>query len=280
MSRIRAHPLFNTVYRWTILLCATPVLLALITSFFSLPLTLGLLALDLLIFQSVFFVLYGSHRIKQEHNDLMHYRQIEARQQLSEWIKPRLPLPPMRGGAASPDLLLLLCRIMLQQQPQRIVECGAGVSTVILGYLAQQLGRGHVTTLEHNHEWFERVSRWIADHGLQDSVTLVHAPLVAQSETGTAFTWYAQPQVDALLAAAQPIDLLFVDGPPLYESSTDRYPALLRLGRAVAPDGVVVLDDTSRTGEQRLARDWQTKYGYSLEWIDNEKGAALLMGRQ
>lgn len=276
MSRVRNHPLLQTVYPRLIALCAIPALLALIALPFSLSWAVGWLIVDLLLIQTVALTLYGSHRIKGARESLMDYRQIEARLQLHDLIKPRLPLPGTREAASAPDLLLLLSQIMIQHRPQQIVECGAGVSTLVLGYLAQQQGRGHVTTLEHDPTWAARVTRWVADHGLQEVVTVVLAPIVQQAGPDGPVAWYSPAEVDQAVIQGPPIDLLFVDGPPLVPGGSGRYPVLARLGPVVAADGWIVLDDARRPGEIRLARDWAARFGRHLEWIDNDHGAAVL----
>ena len=62
------------------------------------------------------------------------YRQIEALVMLAKCLPLRHPLPPMRGSAISPDLALLLYELVHDHHPALVVECGSGVSSLVIGY--------------------------------------------------------------------------------------------------------------------------------------------------
>ena len=204
------------------------------------------------------------------------YRQLESFQQLFYFISPRLPLPPTRLGAASPDLLLLLCREVLLTKPRLIVECGAGVSTLVMGYLLEKNGQGQMVTLEHDPVWAERVARQVTEHQLEAYVKVVYAPLVEQSIAGKSYRWY-DAEVYQPYLAKDAIDLLFVDGPPDYSHPEARFPALPCLRHRFSPDCVIVMDDTERQEEANAARLWAKELDYQLDFfVHLEKGAAIL----
>jgi predicted O-methyltransferase YrrM len=278
--------LLHTKTGKALLLCA---LLAVVLAFvaalvawLNLALALMFIALSIIFIVGLLILLY--HRLVIQiglHLDAgnwITFQQNAALQQLLNIITPRFPLPPMRMGAASPDVLLLLSQIILTRQPQTILECGAGISTLIQGYLLQRLGRGKLYTLEHNPLWAERVTRWVTEHQLTDYVTIIYAPLADQIVDGRTLHWYDAKQVQSLLETLSPIDFLFVDGPP-GEVEDTRWPAVPVLHAALAPDAEIILDDTERPNERRAANDWAKQLDYDLEFIDNEKGAAWLQPR-
>jgi predicted O-methyltransferase YrrM len=207
------------------------------------------------------------------------FRQLEAFQQLFYFVSPRLPLPPTRLGAASPDLLLLLCKEILSTKPRFVVECGAGISTLVMGYLLEKNGQGQMVTLEHDPVWAERVARWVTEHQLDAHVQVVYAPIVEQSVAGKSYTWYDAATFKPLLATHE-VDMLFIDGPPDYVHPDSRFPALAFLRPRFSPCCVIVMDDTERQDEAKAARIWAEELDYHLDLLVHlEKGAGVLRPR-
>jgi hypothetical protein len=65
-----------------------------------------------------------------------------------------------------------------------ILECGSGLTTLLLGVIA----RNHVTTLEHQSEWREHVQQAAIEHSVP--VNVLTAPLVDYG----GFHWYSLPE--------------------------------------------------------------------------------------
>jgi hypothetical protein len=57
------------------------------------------------------------------------YNQLEAYIDLRSLIQPRAPMPPLRGWAASPDVLRFLMETMLRQRPKLIVMMNASAGS-------------------------------------------------------------------------------------------------------------------------------------------------------
>src|SRR5688500_16200441 len=70
------------------------------------------------------------------------YAQLEALTKLTFALQPRFPLPPLRGWAASPDIALTLYTVIHALKPAFVVECGGGVSSLVIGYALEREGRG------------------------------------------------------------------------------------------------------------------------------------------
>ncbi len=58
-----------------------------------------------------------------------------------------------------------------------IVECGSGVSTILIGRLLRDRGSGRLYSLEHDPGWVALGRSRIAAEGLADHVCIVEAPL-------------------------------------------------------------------------------------------------------
>jgi predicted O-methyltransferase YrrM len=204
------------------------------------------------------------------------YRQLEALFSVFFTINPRVPFPPLRGWASSPDVLQKLCEIVLSQKPTLVVEASSGVSTLVIAYCLRQLGRGRCVSLEHDAMYAGLSRELIARHGLTDVATIIHAPLTDVKIKGETWKWYDP----SCLQFGGQIDVLFVDGPPGNVQKLSRYPALPLLDAQLSPHAHIVLDDGVREDEQLIVARWLREHSdISAEYIELEKGAYLLRKR-
>jgi predicted O-methyltransferase YrrM len=180
-------------------------------------------------------------------------------------------LPATRGWAASPDFLREIEVHALQSRPNVIVECGSGVSTVILARCMQLNGAGHVYCLEHLPEFAEK-TRWdVRRHGLEDWASVLTAPLRQYELRGETILWYSTEK----LPQTQ-IDMLLVDGPPEETGKLARYPAALLFER-LSPGAAVFLDDADRVQERTIVQLWVQEFSdFRREHRSSETGCAIL----
>ncbi|MFD0775935.1 class I SAM-dependent methyltransferase, partial [Streptomonospora algeriensis] len=207
------------------------------------------------------------------------YEQQAAWIELREHLRPEAPfMPPLRGWAASPDVLRILVRAVERHRPELVVECGSGASSVWLGYALRRAGAGRLVALEHEERYAELSRHLVRDHGLEDVVEIRYAPLTdwtaPAEEDGAPRSrpWYDTAAVEDL----HDIGLVFVDGPPEATARLARYPAVPVLIPRCAPDAVIVLDDVSRPGEREIAKRWITEFPeLSAHDEPAEKGARV-----
>lgn len=178
------------------------------------------------------------------------------------------PYLPFSSGAMRASGLVHLCNLVVHRAPAQVVECGAGVSTMVLARLLAERGEGRLTALEHDPGWAERVAGLLAREGLTGVARVVLAPL----ESG----WYAAEGVAKLPAA---IDLLVVDGPPADrpELAEARRPALTALEPRLVDGACVILDDIGRAGEQRVLASWERETAWQFDRLEDE---AIAVGRR
>lgn len=184
------------------------------------------------------------------------YRQLEAVVDLRALIRPRAPMPPLRGWALSPDALRLIMHEVLARQPQLIVECGSGSSSVWLGYTTQQLGTGRIVSLEHDERYADMSRDLLQAHGLDDVVEVRHAPLVPWDGGTGPQPWYDLRAIQDL----EKIGLVLVDGPPGTLGEAARYPALPLLLPKCADGALILLDDVIRTQESAVSDRWLAEH--------------------
>lgn len=146
--------------------------------------------------------------------------------------------------SGAPELLQSCIRqALIARGP--ILECGTGLTTLLLGAIVQRTGN-HLWSLEHLPEWADRVSGHLAKFGIND-VHLCVAPL---GDLGD-YAWYAPP----IEAKLQRFGLVVCDGPP---SSTvgGRYGLLPVMRRSFRSGCVILLDDAEREDEQMIVQRW------------------------
>lgn len=202
-----------------------------------------------------------------------HYDQVDALQALYHEIRPSRALPPMGTWAASPDLLRFVYGQILQRPVQRVVECGSGVSTLVMAYALDRAGgEGRIIALEHAEEYLEQTVGLLEEHGLSHLAEVRHAPLEECEVDGHLGRWYAQDQ----LPSGQ-IDLVFVDGPPAHRIQQARYPAVPLLYPELAEGALVVMDDYGREGEREVVERWREAHPDLLvRVVPHQKGTVVL----
>ena len=141
-----------------------------------------------------------------------------------------------------------------------ILECGSGLSTVIVGAIAKRRGLCH-WALEHTPEWAAKVRRYVKRYNL-DSVSLCVSPL---KDYG-AFCWYDVP----LESMPERFSLVICDGPP-GSTKGGRYGLAPVMRERLKPGCVILLDDTSRQAERATASRWESELGASAEMLGSAK---------
>ncbi|MGH8218538.1 MAG: hypothetical protein ACREUT_08235 [Steroidobacteraceae bacterium] len=147
----------------------------------------------------------------------------------------------------------LFLAAMFQWLPQTndsILECGSGLSSLLLASAAVLAGR-HVHSLEHDGEWAALVTRRMPER-LKPSVSICTVPL----KSFDGFDWYAV-EPGSLPA---PIGFVVCDGPPA-STRGGRYGLGPVLGSDLAPGCIILLDDTQRVGEREIVNRWCNELG-------------------
>jgi predicted O-methyltransferase YrrM len=203
------------------------------------------------------------------------YAQFEALLHLERLLGSETPpLPPLRGWALSPDVALHALRVVLERRPGTVVELGSGASSVVLGHAVRLAGRGRVISLEHDEGFLERTRALLEEHGLADTVELIHAPLVDHQLEGERWRWYDTSWLNGFEG---PLEFLLVDGPPTTTGHLARYPTLPLLAPLLASDAVILLDDGARPAEREVLERWRAELpGAKVLELPHEKGTVEL----
>lgn len=191
-------------------------------------------------------------------NHSMHlHRQTQSLTSLLSFLRLQAPFPLLDSWSAAPDLLLHIANLIATVKPRVIVECGSGVSTLVMARTAELVSPGsRVVSIEHDPEFVQRTRVLIGLHKLTDIADIVHAPLTELELDGRATEWYLNEPFQDL----REIDLLLVDGPPGSVGADVRYPAVPLLHDRLSRAAVVLLDDTARADEAAVADRWAAGY--------------------
>ena len=202
------------------------------------------------------------------------FRQLEALQNLNDVLRPADVLPPTRGWAASPDLLMVLVDLVITERPSLVVECGTGASTLCIALAMRRFEiDGRIVSLEHDPVFGGKTRDFLARHKVLDLVEIRDAPLESFTIDGENYSWYATRAWEDLKG----IDLLFVDGPPAATGHQARYPGLPLLSESLSPVATIVLDDLIVPDMQEVLRRWLDAYpDFDSEILPLEKKAAVL----
>ena len=202
------------------------------------------------------------------------YQQIEALFNIFSMYTFRYPLPEMRRWAVSPDAILYLLRTAIKQNARSIVECGSGVSTIVLAKYMKENGGGHVFSLDHDEKYAEDTRALLRLHGLESYATVYTAPLAEIIIGSRPYKWYHGEVITAL---PDNIDMIFVDGPPAPDGSFNRFPALNMLKNKMCQKCTIVMDDVVRADELAISKIWAESMGRSdVTYIDVEKKMAII----
>jgi predicted O-methyltransferase YrrM len=203
------------------------------------------------------------------------FAQMEALHSLTDVLQPIAFLPASRGWAGSPDFLREIALSIFREKPQLVLEASSGCSTLVIGYCLKKLGNGgKVISFEHDEKYAKISQEYVALHGLDDYVTVVHAKLVSHQIGGKEWQWY---DFASSLTGFGKAQMLVIDGPPTRVQTTARYPAVPLLFPYLQSGAVILLDDSMRKPEQRAVKMWREQYDFmSVDYLPLEKGCFSL----
>lgn len=143
-----------------------------------------------------------------------------------------------------------------------ILECGSGLTTLLLGMLAGRRGIA-VRSLEHSAVWQQRIASLLTKNDIAN-VEVLSAPLRDYGD----FSWYDPP----LPKLPDSFQLVVCDGPP-GQTKGGRYGLLPVVGERLRAGAVIVLDDADRPGELELVNRWQEKVNLAVEVFNKPAGS-------
>jgi Methyltransferase domain len=171
-------------------------------------------------------------------------------------------LDELRASWGDPDsapvgLMLAAARAFRESEGDG-VECGSGLSTVVLGTYAEALRR-RWWALDQYPPWARRVSGALDRLGIA-AASVLQAPLVPYD----GYRWYRVPA-----ELPKRIDFVLCDGPPADGEQVQlaRYGLVPALGDRFTDGVTILLDDAARAGEQAVLGMWERE---GMRWALGE----------
>jgi protein-L-isoaspartate O-methyltransferase len=193
-----------------------------------------------------FFRRHGPHEAME-----LVYRELFVRELARLGIEDRF-FPT--GSAANHSLLYLVLRCYVELPLARILDVGAGQTSLLLDALQRRLGKSEVITLEHDPAWAARIAAQVAH-------PVLCRELVDMRIGGR------RTRMHDLAGLSGPFQLIIMDAP----GGTRRYSrlGLVRLMETVMDrrDFVAILDDADRSGEMQTiaaCRQWLREEGLAF----------------
>lgn len=143
-------------------------------------------------------------------------------------------------GAANYSLLYLVLRIALETDVKRVLELGAGQTSLLFNQLRKRRDF-EILTLEDNADWAARIGSMV-------SHKVVHCPLVPHEVSGVSATGYDLSKLEGKF------DFVVVDG-PMGTKKHSRWGALSLIAQNLDAEYVLLFDDAERKGEQQTVRE-------------------------
>lgn len=138
-----------------------------------------------------------------------------------------------------------------------ILECGSGLTTVLLGVIAQSRGN-RLWALEHMPVWGKKVNKYLKRYRI-NSVSLHTHSLKDYGE----FSWY-DPPLDSM---PDEFALVICDGPP-GDTRGGRYGLAPIMREKLRAGCIMLLDDARRAQEKRIAARWEAELGARSETFE------------
>jgi hypothetical protein len=126
-----------------------------------------------------------------------------------------------------------------------VLECGSGLTTLVIGIIAQRCGY-RCWALENSETWAARARAALARYNVT-AVTISTSPLRTYDD----FDWYDPPL--ATMPAA--FRMVICDGPP-GSTRGGRYGLVPVMRNRMARGCVILLDDADRPAERSIVKRW------------------------
>lgn len=166
----------------------------------------------------------------------------------------RLLPPRSRGWSISPELGVLLYRLVTEHDRRRVLEFGAGSSSVLLAAALSERGGGLLTSIEESPEWCADQWDLVRTTATVDAELIAARPQLAWHAAALAYIYEsARPRIEA----RGPYDLVLIDAPQYYYG---RDGALAASHAQLRAGTLIVLDDAGRSAEQWSIRRWLRTY--------------------
>ena len=164
------------------------------------------------------------------------------------------------GWALDGETITFLWERLQQEQPKIIIECGAGVSTLVFAKsLDGYSSSGSLLSVEQNLWVKKAVETRLQDCGLEQRVSVMHSPVSRGGE------YQIDPNQLRAHLGSKKVDWVVIDGPAGPDGC--RASTLPSLAQFCRPGARWFLDDAYRDGELEVLNQWTGLTGVVVDGI-------------
>ncbi len=179
------------------------------------------------------------------------YDRLESLFSLYRDLRFEKALPALRHHSESPEFLREVVNEIQMRKPEQVLELGGGVSTLVFARALQKIGKGHITTVEHEPFYAQQLRKWLREYHLDKWVTVVEAELSDYSIENTKYRWYTMNDIPV-----QAFDIIVADGRMAKESRCGRYPTLPLLQNRLNDKSIVIVENVDDVNEREVLIRW------------------------
>jgi len=190
-------------------------------------------------------------------------------------IRPLTGPLPLRWSswAVEPAFAETILNELQERRPGIVLECGCGLSTLLVARCLEEIGEGRLISLEHDLTYASQARDLLERHGAGQNARVVVGDLVDYEVDGQMMKWYGEVPWEDF---REGIDVLIVDGPPQTVGPRARYPAVPLLRGWLGPNPLILMDDGNRSSERWIANRWAENLNGRLEYVPTSRGAWIL----
>ncbi len=195
------------------------------------------------------------HSLREARDLDRFYDRLESLFALYRDLRFEKGLPALRHHSESPEFLREVVTDLLQRKPERVLELGGGVSTLVFARAMQRNAKGHVVTIEHEPFYVQQLKKWLREYNLEKWVTVIEAELTDYTIDNKKYRWYTLNDVPV-----QKFDVVVADGRMAKESRCGRYPTLPLLQNRLDENSIVFVENVDDVNEREVLIRWSYDY--------------------
>jgi len=147
-----------------------------------------------------------------------------------------------------------------------ILECGSGLSTILMGIVAKQKGV-KLVSLENSKKWMKRTG-WYLKHFNISNASIMYSPIVDRGD----YEWY---KIDEN-SLPDKVSLVILDGPPgeIKGGRTGFFPECSNI---IKKDTIILVDDVEREDEMGMVSDFSASMKFRYTVTEGNKPFAIMV---
>jgi len=177
------------------------------------------------------------------------YAQIAALLEVRDVVGPGVSFGPLHGWALSADALTIILRDIGGRNRPRVIEFGAGESTIVIAAALRKMDAAPLITIEHDPQFLAGIAQRLVRAGLREQVDLRATKLLEYPARMN----FAQCKSYDLSGLHANYDVAIVDGPITHvHGDAARLVPIEWCLSNMNPDASIYLDDASRPEERKI----------------------------